>query len=58
MGSGAFLVAACRYLASAAEDALIRDGVWHASDVTSADRVALRREIALRCLHGVDLNPR
>ena len=57
MGSGAFLVAACRYLASAAEEALIRDGQWHAGDVTAGDRVALRREIALRCLHGVDLNP-
>ena len=26
-------------------------------DVTPADRVALRREIASRCLFGVDLNP-
>jgi hypothetical protein len=57
MGSGAFLVAACRFLASAAEDALIREGRWHPGDVTTADRVSLRREIALRCLFGVDLNP-
>ena len=57
MGSGAFLVAACRYLASAAEDALVQEGRWHAHDVTPADRVALRREIASRCLFGVDLNP-
>jgi len=57
MGSGAFLVAACGQLADAAEEALIRDGRWHRSDVTSSDRIALRREIAQRCLFGVDLNP-
>ena len=57
MGSGAFLVAACGQLAEAAEEALIREGYWHRSDVTSSDRVALRREIAQRCLFGVDLNP-
>jgi len=57
MGSGAFLVAACGQLAEAAEEALIREGHWHRSDVTSSDRVALRRDIAQRCLFGVDLNP-
>ena len=57
MGSGAFLVAALRYLAAAAEDALIREGRWHPADVTTADRAALRRDIASRCLYGVDLNP-
>ena len=57
MGSGAFLVGACRYLASAAEDSLLRDGRWHHGDVTATDRAALRREIAQRCLFGVDLNP-
>jgi hypothetical protein len=57
MGSGAFLVATCRHLASAVEDALIREGRWHAHDVTDADRVTLRREVASRCLFGVDLNP-
>ena len=57
MGSGAFLVAACRYLAAAAEEGLIRDGRWHQGDVTRSDRTALRREIALRCLFGVDVNP-
>jgi hypothetical protein len=57
MGSGAFLVAACTQLAEAAEDALTREGTWHRSDVTPSDRVALRREIAQRCLFGVDLNP-
>jgi hypothetical protein len=57
MGSGAFLVAACRYLASAVEEALIAEGRWHTHDVTHDDRVALRREIASRCLFGVDVNP-
>jgi hypothetical protein len=57
MGSGAFLVAACRHLAAAAEEALIREGTWHSHDVTASERAALRREIASRCLYGVDLNP-
>ncbi|MGE5101444.1 MAG: Eco57I restriction-modification methylase domain-containing protein, partial [Deltaproteobacteria bacterium] len=57
MGSGAFLVAACRYLAAVAEQALIREGTWHPGDVTAADRVRLRRDVASRCLYGVDLNP-
>ncbi len=57
MGSGAFLVAACRYLAVALEDALIREGRWHPGDITAADRAGLRRELASRCLYGVDLNP-
>jgi Eco57I restriction-modification methylase len=57
MGSGAFLVAACRYLGEAVEDARIGEGLWHPADVRAADRAALRREIALRCLFGVDLNP-
>ncbi|OFW12705.1 MAG: hypothetical protein A3H29_07150 [Acidobacteria bacterium RIFCSPLOWO2_02_FULL_67_21] len=57
MGSGAFLVAACRYLAAAAEASLVRDGRWHSGDVTDGDRTALRRDIAMRCLFGVDVNP-
>lgn len=57
MGSGAFLVAACRFLAGAAERALVASGEWPAQDVTRAMRVALRRQIAQRCLYGVDLNP-
>lgn len=57
MGSGAFLVGACRYLAHCAEAALVRDGRWQAHDVTAADRAALRRTIASRCLFGADLNP-
>ena len=57
MGSGAFLVAACLFLSDACEHALIRDGQWSASDVTSSDRALLRRQVAERCLYGVDLNP-
>lgn len=57
MGSGAFLVAACRYLASAYEDALIAEDTVTRGDISSADRAALRRVVAQRCLYGVDLNP-
>jgi len=57
MGSGAFLVAALRYLAAAYERALIRDGRCAPSDVTDADRAGFRRLIAQQCLFGVDANP-
>lgn len=57
MGSGAFLVAACHFLADQCELALIRDGVWHVDDITSDERIRLRRTVAERCLYGVDLNP-
>jgi len=56
MGSGAFLVAACRYLADAYEAALVAEGTVAASDLTPADRAAFRRAVAQRCLYGVDLN--
>jgi hypothetical protein len=57
MGSGAFLVAACAQIADAGEEALVHEGRWHRTDVTASDRVALRREVAQRCLFGVDVNP-
>ena len=57
MGSGAFLVAACRYLADAYEAALLRATGRRASDVDERERVAIRREIAEKCLYGVDVNP-
>ena len=57
MGSGAFLVAACRYLASAYEEALVRDGSVGPDEVDESDRAGFRRAIAQRCLFGVDLNP-
>ena len=57
MGSGAFLVAACRYLASAYEAALVEDGAVAAADISPADRAGFRRTVAQRCLYGVDANP-
>jgi hypothetical protein len=57
MGSGAFLVAACRYLAAAYERALIEDGRASATDLDEDARAAIRRQIAERCLFGVDRNP-
>ncbi len=57
MGSGAFLVAACRYLARAYEASLVQSGGCHPSDIGEHERAAIRRTIAERCLYGVDLNP-
>jgi hypothetical protein len=57
MGSGAFLVAACEYLARAYEAALVSAGGHHPSDLPPSERCAIRRTIAERCLFGVDLNP-
>ena len=57
MGSGAFLVAACRYLASAYEAALVRSGHCHSSDIGDAEQAGIRRAVAGRCVYGVDLNP-
>ena len=37
MGSGAFLVAACRFLAECCEQAMIRDGQWLDGDATAGD---------------------
>ncbi|MBI3263041.1 MAG: N-6 DNA methylase [Acidobacteria bacterium] len=57
MGSGAFLVGACRYLATAYEEALLRIGACGSTEIDNRDRVSFRRLIAQRCLFGVDLNP-
>jgi hypothetical protein len=57
VGSGAFLVSACRYLADAYEIALIRSGGCTSSDFGEGERLATRRTIAERCLYGVDVNP-
>ncbi len=57
MGSGAFLVAACRHLAAAYESALVAAGGCHASDISDSDRRLFRRLVAQRCLYGVDRNP-
>lgn len=57
MGSGAFLVAACRYLAAAYERALVDEGVCSESDIGGDERAGFRRVVAERCLAGVDANP-
>jgi hypothetical protein len=57
MGSGAFLVASCQFLADRCERALIEEGRWSAGDVRPSDRAALKRQVAEQCLYGVDLNP-
>lgn len=68
MGSGAFLVAACRCLADRLLEARSAEGEEHALRETTrlargtADAevppvlLAARREIAERCLYGVDIN--
>jgi hypothetical protein len=70
MGSGAFLVAACRYLATKLVEARAREGdeaAWkhHNQEIgqpvaidAEADPVviAARREIIEHCLYGVDIN--
>jgi hypothetical protein len=57
MGSGAFLVASCHYLASAYEHALVDEGRASATDFGDDDRANIRRLVAERCLAGVDRNP-
>ena len=57
MGSGALLVAACRYLAAAYEAALVRERGCFASEIGESDRAGFRRLVAQHCLYGVDLNP-
>jgi hypothetical protein len=54
MGSGAFLVSACRFLAAACERARLEAGENECDDEM---RAALRRQVAQRCLFGVDSNP-
>jgi hypothetical protein len=57
MGSGAFLVAACRYLADRCELAMLREGAWPGRVDEATARATLRRNIAEQCLFGVDVNP-
>jgi len=57
MGSGAFLVAACRFLAAAYEHALVEHGHLGEADLDEDRRAAIRRLVAERCLAGVDTNP-
>lgn len=57
MGSGAFLVCACRYLAAAYERALLDEGRASPVDLDEDERAGIRRLVAERCLAGVDVNP-
>ena len=57
MGSGAFLVSACRFLAAAYEHASIEEGRYAETDFDATTRADVRRLIAERCLAGVDANP-
>jgi hypothetical protein len=57
MGSGAFLVAACRFLAAAYDRALVDEGRCGEADLDDRARARHRRLIAERCLAGVDCNP-
>lgn len=65
VGSGAILVAACRYLADRVVDAWIAEHDPRAADLaTAADdpsvldaRVQALRKVAERCCYGVDRNP-
>jgi len=57
MGSGAFLVEACHFLAQAYEDALVACGGCTANDLGPEERATIRRRISERCLFGADLNP-
>jgi hypothetical protein len=58
MGSGAFLVAACRFLADQVVAAWTREGRLPALASATEDVVTqARRLVAQRCLYGVDKNP-
>ena len=57
MGSGAFLVSACTFLAGAYERALVEEGRRTADEFDERERAQIRRRIAERCLAGVDANP-
>lgn len=58
MGSGAFLVEACRFLADQVVAAWTREGVLDLHVDTAEDVVTrARRLVAQRCLYGVDKNP-
>lgn len=55
-GSGAFLVQACRYLAGAVVEAN-RTHQRRSDPITEDEIIDARRQVAERCLHGVDINP-
>jgi hypothetical protein len=57
MGSGAFLVEACRFLADQVVAAWTREGVLNAAPKDEDVVMRARRLVAQRCLYGVDKNP-
>ncbi len=57
MGSGAFLIQACRYLAEAYGRARIAAGLDEDQRISPAEFAAYKRRVAEKCLYGVDLNP-
>ncbi|WP_202817200.1 Eco57I restriction-modification methylase domain-containing protein [Serinicoccus sp. CUA-874] len=58
-GSGAFLVAAARYLADRVTEAWIDEGRLEADQLAEPARAKDRamREVIARCLYGADINP-
>ncbi len=57
MGSGAFLVEACRFLADQVVAAWTREGVLESAPKNDDIVMRARRLVAQRCLYGVDKNP-
>lgn len=57
MGSGAFLVGACRYLGDKLVEAWQRDGSMPSIPPDEEPQLFARRVVAQRCLFGVDRNP-
>lgn len=57
MGSGAFLVEACRFLADQVVAAWTREGVLDKAPKDEDVVMRARRLVAQRCLYGVDKNP-
>jgi hypothetical protein len=57
MGSGAFLVEACRYLGEKLEKAWIAQGAMPPIPADQDPLLHARRMVAQRCLYGVDKNP-
>ncbi|QRO87012.1 Eco57I restriction-modification methylase domain-containing protein [Kytococcus sedentarius] len=57
VGSGAFLVAAARYLADRVVEAWEAEGTVEAGTSPEDLLMQARREVVARCLYGVDINP-
>lgn len=58
-GSGAFLVAAARYLAERLVEAWVAEGILDGSAPLAAEDIRRHalREVIARCLYGADINP-